>query len=134
MIYDPNAPPGTLASVTHDELWRRLQRFLEEVLPVAEQAGVRLAAHPDDPPTPTMRRQPRLVYQQAMYQRLIDLSPSPNNMLEFCLGTLAEMTEGDLYETVDQYSGQHRIAYVHFRNVAGKAPQLPRDFHRRWRH
>jgi mannonate dehydratase len=128
MIYDPNAPPGTLASITHDELWRRLQRFLEEVLPVAEKSGVRLAAHPDDPPTPTMRRQPRLVYQQAMYQRLIDLSPSPSNMLEFCLGTLAEMTEGDLYQTVDRYSGQHRVAYVHFRNVAGRAPNYHETF------
>jgi mannonate dehydratase len=128
MIYDPNAPAGTLASITHDELWRRLQRFLEDVLPVAEQSGVRLAAHPDDPPTPTMRRQPRLVYQQAMYQRLIDISPSPSNMLEFCLGTLAEMTEGDLYETVARYSGERRVAYVHFRNVAGKAPNYHETF------
>jgi mannonate dehydratase len=128
MIYDPAAPPGTLPSITHEELWRRLQRFLEEALPVAEKAGVHLAAHPDDPPTPTMRRQPRLVYQQAMYQRLIDISSSPSNMLEFCLGTLAEMTEGDIYRTVDRYSGQHRIAYVHFRNVSGKAPQYHETF------
>lgn len=128
MIYDPNAPAGELPPITHDELWRRLQRFLEEVLPVAEQAGVRLAAHPDDPPLPTMRRQPRLVYQQAMYQRLIDISPSPGNQLEFCLGTLAEMTEGDLYETVEQYSAQKRVAYVHFRNVHGKVPYYHETF------
>ena len=128
MIYDTNAPAGVLPAITHDELWRRLQRFLEEVLPVAEKAGVRLAAHPDDPPTPTMRQQPRLVYQQAMYQRLIDLSASPSNMLEFCLGTLAEMTEGDLYETVEQYSSQKRLAYVHFRNVSGKAPYYHETF------
>jgi mannonate dehydratase len=128
MIYDQNAPAGFLPSISHDELWRRLQRFLEEVLPVAEKAGVRLAAHPDDPPTPTMRRQPRLVYQQAMYQRLIDISPSPSNMLEFCLGTLAEMSEGDLYETVQQYSAQKRLAYVHFRNVAGKVPDYHETF------
>jgi mannonate dehydratase len=75
-----------------------------------------------------MRRQPRLVYQQAMYQRLIDISPSPSNMLEFCLGTLAEMTEGDLYQTVNNYSSQHRVAYVHFRNVAGKAPNYHETF------
>ena len=75
-----------------------------------------------------MRRQPRLVYQQAMYQRLIDISPSPSNMLEFCLGTLAEMTEGDIYETVERYSSQHRIAYVHFRNVSGKAPHYHETF------
>jgi len=128
MIYDPHAPSGTLASITHDELWRRLERFLDDVLPVAEKAGVRLAAHPDDPPTPTMRRQPRLVYQHSMYQRLIDISPSPSNMLEFCLGTLAEMTEGNLYETVDRYSRQRRVAYVHFRNVAGKAPHYHETF------
>ncbi|MGH9607172.1 MAG: mannonate dehydratase [Terracidiphilus sp.] len=128
MIYDAHAPAGTLASITHDELWRRLERFLEEILPVAEKAGVRLAAHPDDPPTPTMRQQPRLVYRQAMYQRLIDISASPSNMLEFCLGTLAEMTEGDLYETVERYSAQRRLAYVHFRNVSGKAPRYHETF------
>ena len=128
MIYDSAALPGMLPSITHDELWRRLQRFLEEALPVAEKAGVRLAAHPDDPPTPTMRQQPRLVYQPAMYQRLIDISPSPSNMLEFCLGTLAEMTEGNIYETVERYSAQHRIAYVHFRNIAGKAPHYHETF------
>ena len=68
MVYDRNAPAGTLPSISHEELWRRLQRFLEEVIPVAEQSGVRLAAHPDDPPMPTMRQQPRLVYQPHMYQ------------------------------------------------------------------
>ena len=128
MIYDQNAPSGVLRPISHGELWNRLQRFLEEVLPVAEQAGVRLAAHPDDPPMPTMRQQPRLVYQQAMYQRVIDISPSPSNMLEFCLGTLAEMTEGNLYYTVEQCSAQKRIAYVHFRNVSGKVPHYHETF------
>ncbi|MGH9589719.1 MAG: mannonate dehydratase, partial [Terracidiphilus sp.] len=92
MIYDASASSGFLSPIPHDQLWDRLQRFLEEVLPVAEASGVRLAAHPDDPPTPTMRQQPRLVYQPDMYQRLIDVDPSPSNGLEFCLGTLAEMT------------------------------------------
>jgi mannonate dehydratase len=128
MTYNQAAPPGTLPVISHDELWRRLERFLNDVLPVAEAAGVRLAAHPDDPPMPTMRRQPRLVYQPAMYQRLTDISPSPSNMLEFCLGTLAEMTEGSLYDTVEQYSSQHRIAYVHFRNVKGKVPHYHETF------
>ena len=52
MIYDQNAPAGFLPPISHAELWNRLERFLEEVLPVAEHAGVRLALHPDDPPTP----------------------------------------------------------------------------------
>jgi len=128
MIYDRNAPPGTLASTSHEELWRRLEAFLHEVIPVAEQSGVRLAAHPDDPPMPAMRQQPRLVYQPQMYQRLIDLAPSPNNALELCIGTIAEMTEGSVYDAVDTYSKQGRIAYIHLRNVIGKVPQYRETF------
>ncbi len=122
MVYDPKAVPGTVPAATSDELWRRLGDFLNEVLPVAEEAGVTLAAHPDDPPMPTMRGQPRLVYQPRLYERLLDISPSKANRLEFCLGSLAEMTEGDIYETVEQYSRPGKLAYVHFRNVTGKVP------------
>jgi mannonate dehydratase len=122
MVYDPSAPAGTVPGATHEQLWDRVGRFLEEVVPVAEQAGVRLAAHPDDPPLPFLRGQPRLVYQPQLYQKLIDLHPSPANALEFCLGSLAEMTDGNIYDAVDQYSRQGRLAYVHFRNVTGKVP------------
>jgi len=122
MVYDENAPAGALPPITHEELWRRLDLFLREIIPVAEEAGVKLAAHPDDPPLPFIRGQPRLVYQPALYQKLIDLNPSPANTLEFCIGSLAEMTEGDVYEAVDTYSRQHRLGYVHFRNVTGKVP------------
>src|ERR1051325_10982875 len=45
MIYDPTAPTGTVAPITHEELWRRLGDFLSEIVPVAEEAGVKLAAH-----------------------------------------------------------------------------------------
>ncbi len=128
MVYDPAAPAGTIAAITPEELWRRLAEFLAVVLPVAEEAGVRLAAHPDDPPLPTIRGQPRLVYQPRLYQKLIDLNPSPANALEFCIGSLAEMTEGDIYETVDRYSAQQRLAYVHFRNVTGKVPTYKETF------
>ena len=122
MVYEAQAPKGTVPAITHEQLWERVGRFLAEVAPVAEEAGVTLAAHPDDPPMPTMRGQPRLVYQPKLYQRLLDLNPSKANQLEFCLGSLAEMTEGDIYETVEQYSRQQKLAYVHFRNVTGKVP------------
>lgn len=128
MVYAPDAPAGVVPPITPDELWRRLAEFLREVLPVAEKAGVKLAAHPDDPPTPTLRGQPRLVFQPQLYQRLIDLNPSPSNALEFCIGSLAEMTEGDLYETVEQYSRQGRIGYVHLRNITGKVPSYRETF------
>lgn len=128
MVYDPDAPPGTVPPVTHEQLWQRVADFLEAVLPVAEEAGVRLAAHPDDPPLPTLRNTARLVYQPRYYQQLLDLKPSPSNALEFCIGSLAEMTEGDIYDVVDQYSRQNAIGYVHFRNVRGKVPHYDEVF------
>ncbi len=128
MVYDPAAPARTVASITSDQLWQRLSDFLEAVIPVAEEAGVTLAAHPDDPPVPVLRGQPRLVFQPRLYQRLIDLKPSPSNALEFCVGTLAEMTEGNIYDVVDQYSRQGKLAYVHLRNIHGKAPHYRETF------
>ena len=128
MVYDPEAPEGTVGQVTSDQLWQRLSDFLEALLPVAEEAGVRLAAHPDDPPLPVVRDTARLVYQPRYYQQLLDLNPSPSNKLEFCIGSLAEMSEGDIYTVVDQYSRQQAIGYVHFRNVRGKVPNYTEMF------
>jgi mannonate dehydratase len=128
MVYDPNAPPGFVPSASHQQLWQRLSDFLEAVLPLAEEVGVTLAAHPDDPPVPMLRSQPRLVYQPRLYQKLLDLKPSPRNTLEFCIGSLAEMTEGDIYEVVEEYSRQHKLAYIHLRNVHGKAPSYRETF------
>jgi len=128
MVFDPNAPAGVVPTISPDELWRRLERFLAEVLPVAESSGVKLALHPDDPPMPMVRAQPRLVYQPQLYQRVIDLNASPANTLEFCLGTLAEMTEGSVYEAVEKYSRQGRLGYVHFRNITGKVPFYKETF------
>jgi len=121
-VVDPDAPQGVLAPVSQQELWERYTYFLNEILPVAEEAGVVMALHPDDPPLPELRGTARLVYQPALYQKVFDLFPSPNNQAEFCLGTLMEMSEGDLYETVDTYSAMRKVAYVHFRNVRGKVP------------
>jgi mannonate dehydratase len=128
MVYDQEAAPGTVASATEEQLWGRLKYFLEELIPVAEEAGVTLAAHPDDPPLATVRSQPRLVWRPQLYQKLIDLRPSPRNALEFCVGTIAEMANGDVYEAVDSYSRQRRLGYVHLRNVRGKAPFYKETF------
>ena len=128
MVYDRHAPAGIVPSATPEQLWQRLQDFLDALIPVAEEAGVTLAAHPDDPPMPTVRGQPRLVYQPHLYQRLLDLRPSPRNALEFCLGSLAEMTEGNIYDVVDTYSRQGKLGYVHFRNVRDKVPFYKETF------
>ncbi len=128
MTYDPQAGPGDIGTVDSDELWDRLRVFLEAIVPVAEEAGVRLAAHPDDPPMPTLRDTARLVYQPQRYDRLLDLVPSRANALEFCVGTLAEMTEGDVYEALAHYARRDAIAYVHLRNVRGKVPSYREVF------
>lgn len=126
MTYDTNAGKGYIPRITHEELWQRLTYFLQELVPVAEEANVILAAHPDDPPAPVVRDTPRLVYQPEMYQRLLDIVPSKSNGLEFCLGSISEMTEGDIYHYTEQYAD--KIAYIHFRNVRGKVPNYQEVF------
>jgi mannonate dehydratase len=128
MTYDPDAPAGVVGEVTTQQLWQRLEDFLKAVVPVAEEAGVRLAAHPDDPPMPTLRGTARLVYQPHLYQKLLDLVPSRSNALEFCQGTISEMQGGDVYDAIDEYSRQGAIAYVHLRNVRGKVPHYHEVF------
>lgn len=127
MRYDnSHSNTGFLPLIQHEELWQRVQYFLDELIPVAEEAGVKLAAHPDDPPMPYVRQTPRLVYQPRLYQKLLDMKPSKSNTLEFCLGSLSEMQEGDIYEATEQYA--EHIAYIHFRNVKGKVPHYREVF------
>jgi mannonate dehydratase len=59
---------------------------------------------------------------------MVDLNPSPRNAMEFCVGTVAEMSEGDVAETIDLHSQQGRVAYVHLRNVRGKVPHYSEVF------
>jgi mannonate dehydratase len=70
----------------------------------------------------------RLVYHPNAFQRLLDLVPSPSNSIEFCQGTVAEMANSDVYEAIDRYSWFGKIAYVHLRNVVGKAPDYREVF------
>ncbi len=125
-LYQSNA--GTIGQVSAAEIWSRFSEFLNEMIPVAEEAGVRLALHPDDPPLPTLRGAARLVYHPDLYQRVIDVNPSPANALEFCIGTLSEAPDSDIYQAVERYSRAGRIAYIHFRNVQGKAPHYHEVF------
>ena len=79
---------------------------------------------------PVLRNTARLVYRPELYQKLLDVVPSRSNSLELCMGTIAEMKDGefDLYEALDRYSRQGKIAYVHFRNVNGKVPKYREVF------
>ena len=130
MTYNANAPAGVVAPVDEATMWARLQDFLEQIIPVAEEAGVRLAAHPDDPPLPVIRNTGRLIYRPERYQRLLDLVPSQNNALEFCVGAISEMDNSvmDIYQAIDSYSQQNKIGYIHLRNVRGKVPNYHEVF------
>lgn len=128
MVYDRQASPGNLPYFSHDELWRRLGDFLQAILPVAEESGVKLALHPDDPPVEVLRNSPRLVWKPELYQRLLDLNPSPANTLEYCVGTIAEMVDGDVYQATEHYARLQRIGYVHLRNIRGKVPTYKETF------
>jgi mannonate dehydratase len=128
IVYDPDASSGPIANVSREELWQRLSDFLSALVPVAEDEGVRLAAHPDDPPLPTLRQTPRLLHEPEHFDRLLNLVPSPANALEFCAGTIQEMAGADVYELADRYSRERTIAYVHCRNVIGKAPNYREVF------
>ncbi len=127
-LFDPDKPRGTVGPVGQEEIWRRLATFLGEMIPAAEEAGVKLALHPDDPPLPELRGAARLVYHPDHFQRVLDLQPSPRNAIEFCVGTVSEMAGADVYAAVDRYSRMGRIAYVHLRNVRGKVPHYHEAF------
>jgi mannonate dehydratase len=123
-----NPAPGDIGRVSREEMWQRLAYFLQNLTPVAEEAGVRLAAHPDDPPLPELRQTGRLITHPDHYQRLLDMVPSQHNGLEFCQGTITEMPNADVYAAIRQYAATGRICYVHFRNVRGKAPNYREVF------
>src|SRR5690606_4586064 len=74
-----------------EELWANLERFLHEVIPVAEEAGVTLAMHPDDPPLPEFQGKARIMNSVDSFERLMALAPSPHNAICFCQGTFATM-------------------------------------------
>ena len=127
MVYDPEAK-GTRPSVSKEELWDRFTYFLSNIIPVAEENNVKMVAHPDDPPLEYLRGSARLIYRPDLYDKMLSIVDSPNNGIEFCMGTIQEMAEGNIYETLDKYSALNKIGYIHFRNVVGKVPHYREAF------
>ena len=127
---EENPPPGDIGEVTLADMWARYDYFLDEILPVAEEAGVKMAIHPDDPPMQSMRRVSRIMVTTERYDESFQKHPSPANMVEFCQGTFAEMPYGDdyVYDAIDHFTAMNKIAYVHFRNVRGKLPTYYEEF------
>ena len=121
-----NVVAGQKHKVSADELWDNLKRFLEELVPVAEKAGVTLAMHPDDPPLPEFQGRARIMNSVESFERLVKLVESPANAICFCQGTFATMGV-DIPATIRRL-GSH-IQYVHFRDVRGTPESFVETFH-----
>ena len=128
MRYRPGRSDAAQITVSDAELWDRVADFLSEIVPVAAEAGVRLAAHPDDPPARNLRGTARLVNDPYKYDRLLGIVDSPANAVELCLGSIQEMPTGDVYDRVRSLARRGAIGYVHFRNVRGKVPRYYETF------
>ena len=109
-----------------ERLWENLERFLNDVLPVAEACGVRLAIHPDDPPLPEFNGQPQIITSNEALRRVVDLAPSPANGVCYCVGSLYPAGE-DVVAGIRSLA-QH-IVFVHARNVRGTATHFTETWH-----
>ena len=108
------------------DLWNNLEKFLREVIPVAEASGVTLTMHPDDPPLSEFLGKARIMNSVENFERLVNLVPSPRNAICFCQGTFATMGI-DIPRTIGRL-GDH-IQYVHFRDAKGTAEEFAETFH-----
>ena len=100
-------------------MWANMQYFLDRVVPVAQECGVRMALHPDDPPIPeAMGGAMRIVSCLEQYERIFEMAPSHANAMLFCQGCVTEMGV-DVYDAIRRIGSQGKIVYVHFRNVKG---------------
>lgn len=107
-----------------DDLRAQLGEFLDAVVPVAEEAGVRLALHPDDPPRPLLGL-PRIVSTADDIRWILGRSRAPNNGLTFCTGCYGVRRDNDLVAMVREFAD--RIHFLHLR--ATKREDDPQSFH-----
>jgi len=119
------APPIEGATLEEEPAWDHLEYFLQRVVPAAEELGVKLAMHPDDPPL-SLRGQARIMSSVENFDRLLDTVKSPCNGLTFCQGCFAEMGV-DVPATIRHFGEQ--IHFVHIRDVQGQIPRFRETFH-----
>lgn len=103
-------------AMSAEQLWDNLEYFLKRVVPVAEESGVRMAIHPDDPPWSVFGL-PRIITGIEELQRLVNVVDSPSNGITLCTGSLGANPNIDMVEAADVFGKQNRINFVHLRNV-----------------
>lgn len=120
------APLTEAGIVSEERLWDNFAYFIERVVPVAEQAGVKLALHPDDPPISPIRGVGRIFTNVDAFKRAIALVPSAYNGLTFCQGTFATM---GVHIPATIRTLKDHIHFVHFRDIRGTVRRFVETFH-----
>lgn len=100
--------------VDTEQLWRNLETFLMEILPVAEECNIKMAIHPDDPPW-SIFGLPRIINKVESYERLLKISDSPSNCITFCSGSMGASPTNDMVKIAEKYAD--RSPFAHIRNV-----------------
>ncbi len=103
-------------SLGEEGLWKNLEKFLKKIIPVAEEYGVQMAIHPDDPPYPIFGI-PRIITNEENLDRMLSIVDSPANCLCLCTGSLGCAKFNDIPKMVRKYSQMNRIAFMHIRQV-----------------
>ena len=113
-----------------EALWSNYACFVDAVLPVAEEVGIRLALHPDDPPVPMLGGVARIFSTVEGFLRADAHTDSPAFALDLCLGCCSEMAGGsaNVEQMIRHFGPRGRIAYVHFRDVEGTVPAFQECF------
>lgn len=120
------ALPEDFSGTPADGLWENLESFLKEVIPVAEQCGVKLALHPDDPPIDNLNGQDRIITTPEAMQRVVGLVSSDSNGLCFCQGSFASRGGIDIPSAIEKLAPH--ITMAHFRDVTGELPSFKESF------
>ena len=107
-------------SVNEEKLWENFEYFLKKIIPVAEEVGVKMACHPDDPPRPIFGL-PRIVKNRNDLARLVSVIDSPSNGLTLCTGSLGADLGNDIVSLVREFGGRQKIHFTHIRNVKTEA-------------
>jgi mannonate dehydratase len=115
-----------------DDIWANYTYFMKAVLPVAEEAGVKLALHPDDPPLTKMNGVAKIFTHYDGYHRAEQIAAGSRNWgLTFCVGTWSEgggQMGKNVFEMIRDFGGRGKIFEVHFRNVTGPLPHFVETF------
>lgn len=115
-----------------EEIWENYTYFIRQVAPVAEETGVRIGIHPDDPPMQELGGVPRCIFGNfAGYERALQIANSPNVGVCLCCGTWME--GGDLmgknvFEAVRAFAGMGKLWKIHFRNVTSPVPDFTETY------